>query len=42
MKRNCEMRDDLIVLREIKEDSEFTPNKHDTAFNIRAQKGLNM
>lgn len=29
-----------MVLREIKEDPDFFPNKHDTAFNIWAQKGL--
>ena len=42
MKRNCEMRDYLTVLREIKEDPEFTPNTQDTAFNTWAQKGLTM
>ena len=40
MKKSWELRDDLMVMREIKEDPEFTPKTQDPAFNTWAQKGL--
>ena len=40
IKKQCQIKDDLIVLREIKEDPELTPSKQDTLFSIWGQRGL--
>lgn len=39
IKKHCEIKNDLIALREIKKDPEFTPNKQDALFSIWAQRG---